>query len=153
MSRGANRPPSQRQLRVGEEIRHALAWVLERGEVRDPGLEGRVVTVTEVRVSPDLTNATAFVVPLGGGDAMPMLDALRRAAPFLRHEIGRRVRLRQVPRLAFKADTSFDEAAHIDDLLHRPDVRRDLGGDAVGARGIAPMPPADGDEGNGGDGS
>ncbi len=126
MKRHESRGPSQRQLRVGEEIRHALAWVLERGEVRDPALAGRVVTVTEVRVSPDLTNATAFVVPLGGGDPSTVLDALNRAVPFLRHEIGHRVRLRKVPRLSFKADTSFDEAARIETLLHRPDVMRDL---------------------------
>jgi len=68
MSKGDAKAPSQRQLRVGEELRHALAWILERGDIRDPGLGGIAVTVTEVRVSPDLGNATAFVIPLGGGD-------------------------------------------------------------------------------------
>ena len=109
--------PSQRQLRVGEEVRLALAWVLERGEIRDPGLQGVTVTVTEVRISPDLRNATAYIVPLGGGDVAPVLAALTRARAFLRRHIATAVRLQFVPNLSFAADNSFDQASRIDGLL------------------------------------
>ncbi len=126
MPRG-NKPPSQRQLRVGEELRHAVANVIERGEFRDPDLQGRAITVTEVRVSPDLHNATVFVVPLGGGEVAPILAGLKRAKAFLRHEISRAVKLRAVPDLWFQPDTTFDEATRIDDILRSPVVRRDLG--------------------------
>lgn len=126
MARRDSRAPSQRQLRVGEELRHALAWCLEKGEVRDPGLHGVPLTVTEVRISPDLKNATAFIVPLGGGDATAALDALNRAKAFLRHRVADRVRLRYAPTLTFKADDSFDAASRIDSLLHDPRVARDL---------------------------
>ena len=123
------KPPSQRQLRVGEELRHALAWFLERGELRDPALANTPVTVTEVRVSPDLKNATCFVTPLGGGDdeaVRTVVDALTRARKFLRHEVVRQVNLKFAPQLHFEHDTSFDNAGHIDAILHRPDVARDL---------------------------
>jgi ribosome-binding factor A len=123
----APRASSQRQLRVGEELRHAIANVIERGEFRDPDLADRAITVTEVRVSPDLRNATVFVVPLGGGDVTPILAGLKRAKAFLRHEIGRAVELRAVPDLWFQPDTSFDEATRIENILRSPDVRRDLG--------------------------
>jgi ribosome-binding factor A len=123
------RAPGQRQLRVGEELRHAIAHVIERGELRDPDLQGRGITVTEVRVSPDLRNATIFVTPLGGGDCRAILAGLGRATPFLRHELGRMVQLRMVPDLHFLADTSFDEAGHIDSLLRSPQVSRDLESD------------------------
>ncbi|WP_096703890.1 30S ribosome-binding factor RbfA [Magnetospirillum sp. 15-1] len=125
MSRGA-KPPSQRQLRVGEELRHAIAMVIERGEFRDPDLQGRAITVTEVRVSPDLRNATVFVVPLGGGDVAPILAGLKRAKAFLRHEISRMVELRAVPDLWFQEDTTFDTASRIDTILNSPEVRRDI---------------------------
>jgi ribosome-binding factor A len=114
--------PSQRQLRVGEELRHALAWLLERGEVHDPGIAGKTITITEVRVSPDLRNATAFVVPLGGGDASVVLESLTRARPFLRRAIAKSVRLRCVPELQFSADESFDTASRIDQLLRQAAV-------------------------------
>ncbi len=131
MSERENRPPSPRQLRVGEAIRHALAHVLERGEVRDPGLAGRSATVTEVRVSPDLRHATAFVVPFGGGgepDAMhTVVDALNRAAPFLRHRVAEAVRTQFAPAIVFRADTTFDEAERINRLLADPRVARDVG--------------------------
>ena len=127
MPRGL-KPPSQRQLRVGEELRHAIANLIERGEFRDPDLAGRGITVTEVRVSPDLHNATVFVTPLGGGDPAPVLSGLKRAKAFLRHEIARAVKLRAVPELWFQPDTTFDEANRIDLLLRSVEVRRDVDG-------------------------
>ncbi len=121
--------PSQRQLKVGEELRHALAWALERGEVHDPAVAAQPLTVTEVSVSPDLKNATAFVVPLGGkaADMEAALAGLKRAQPFLRRLMAERVRLRHAPAITFAADTAFDNAASIDEVLHRPEVARDLG--------------------------
>lgn len=126
MGKGASKPPSQRQLRVGEELRHALAWMIERGEVHEPAVQSTPLTITEVRISPDLKNATAYVMPLGGGDASDVLDALNRAKSFLRHQIGKKVRLKFVPRLHFVEDETFDEASHIDSLLNDPFVKRDL---------------------------
>lgn len=126
MTRRQSRAPSQRQLRVGEEIRHALARILERGEIHDPDLAGRAITVTEVRVSPDLRNATAFVTPFGGGDAKPLIAALKRARTFLRHELAGAINLRYAPELFFEADTSLDQASRIDALLRTPEVQRDL---------------------------
>jgi ribosome-binding factor A len=125
MTKTPSKAPGQRQLRVGEEIRHALSEVLARGELRDPDLIDVSLTVSEVRISPDLRNATAFVVPLGGAmgdqsrDMAPLLAALRRAAPFLRGRLGRTVKLRNTPALSFQADTSFDEASKIDALLRQ----------------------------------
>jgi len=127
MPRG-QKPPSQRQLRVGEELRHVIANVIERGDFRDPDLAGRGITVTEVRVSPDLHNATVFITPLGGGDPAPLLAGLKRAKAYLRHEVARAVNLRIVPELWFQPDTSFDEANRIDMLLRSPEVRRDIDG-------------------------
>ncbi len=115
---------SQRQFKVGELVRHALASILERGQVR--GLGDVTVTVTEVRMSPDLRNADAFVIPLGGGDGSAAVEALTRAKPFLRRQVARSVSLKYVPDIFFIADASFDEAGHIDALLRRPDVARDL---------------------------
>lgn len=127
MSKRNVRAPSQRQLRVGEEVRHALAHILERGEVRDPDLAGKAITVTEVRISPDLKNATAYVVPLGGiGDVVEITAALNRIKSFLRHRVSQSVHLRSAPNLSFLADTTFDEAGHINDLLHLTEVARDL---------------------------
>ena len=120
------RGPSQRQLRVGEELRHALARLLGRHEMRDPSLKDATITVTEVRISPDLKNASAFVMPLGGAHATEILAALQRGAPYLRGLIAREVGLRYVPTLRFLLDTSFDHASRIDALLHRPDVERSL---------------------------
>ena len=122
-----NKQPSQRQLRVGEALRHALSNVLERGNLRDPALRNISITVTEVRASPDLKNATAFVMPLGGEAADAIVEALGRAAPFLRSAIAKQVELRHVPRLQFKVDRSFGQADHIDALLRQPQVARDLG--------------------------
>ena len=117
MARREGRTPSQRQLRVGEELRHALAGVLGRGEMRDPGLEDVPITVTEVRMSPDLRNATVFITPLGGGEVQAVIEALNRARPFLRRRVAQAVRLKYVPDLAFRADQSFDEAERIAALL------------------------------------
>ena len=120
---------SQRQLRVGELIRHALAEILQRGDVHDPDLEGTVVTVPEVRMSPDLQVATAFVIPLGGQQADKIVAALERNRRHLRGEISHRVNLRLAPELRFRLDTSFEEGGHIDALLRSPEVRRDLAED------------------------
>ena len=123
---GGARPPSQRQLRVGEELRHLLAELLRPGELRDPALREANVTVTEVRLSPDLRNATAFVMPLGGEKADEIMAGLRRSAPFLKARIAKIVELRQAPNIAFAFDTAFDTAARMSALLHRPEVERDL---------------------------
>ena len=118
--------PGQRQLRVGEELRHLLAQLLRPGELRDPALRDASITVTEVRVSPDLKNATAFVMPLAGAKAGEIMAGLKRSAPFLKGRLARLVELRQVPNLTFALDTAFDSAARIAALLHAPEVERDL---------------------------
>jgi ribosome-binding factor A len=120
------RGPTQRQLRVGEVIRHALADILQRGEVHDPALEGVTVTVPEVRMAADLKCATVYVMPLGGTRRDEVLAAFERNKKFLRGEISRRVSLRSAPELRFRLDESFDEGERIDALLRSPDVRRDL---------------------------
>src|SRR3954452_14775285 len=121
------RPLSQRQLRVGEELRHALAQLLRPGELRDPALRDANITVTEVRVSPDLRKATAYVMPLAGANADEVMSGLKRSAPYLKTMIARTVELRQVPNIAFAYHTAFDSAAHITEFLHTPEVERDLG--------------------------
>ena len=121
------KPPSQRQLRVAEEIRHVLAGVFARTEFRDPDLFGVLITVTEVRISPDLKHATAFVTRLGRSDIDKSLPALKRAGPFLRAQVAKDVRLRIAPEISFQPDTALDYAMHIDELLHAPEVARDLG--------------------------
>jgi ribosome-binding factor A len=118
--------PTQRQLRVGEELRHALSRILARDELRDPALVDLNLTVTEVRVSPDLKNATAFVVPLGGGGLEAAADALNRAGGFFRTRLAQEVALRHAPRITFAPDGSFDEAGRVGEILERPRVRRDL---------------------------
>ena len=120
------RAPSQRQLRVGEALRHALAEILMRGDLHDPALQGASITVSEVRISPDLRNATAYVVPLGGSRTEEILAGLRRAGPHLRGQVARAVRLKFAPSLTFKTDTSFDYADRIEQLLHSDGVARDL---------------------------
>ncbi|MGB8274157.1 MAG: 30S ribosome-binding factor RbfA [Alphaproteobacteria bacterium] len=140
MTRHRNAPPSQRQLRVGEEIRHVLAAVIERGEMADPELRDIPITVTEVRVSPDLRHAVAYATRLGESLDPALLAALNRAAPFFRAHIARAVRLKFVPSVCFEVDTSFERASRIDAILHRPSVARDL----------APHeeePPGEGEEG------
>jgi len=120
------KPQSQRQLRVGEEIRHVLASIFARTEFRDPDLAGIIITVTEVRISPDLKQATVFVTRLGRSDVGACLPALKRVAPFLRSQIAHEIRLRIAPELSFQPDTALDYAMHIDTLLHQPEVARDL---------------------------
>ena len=145
MSRSGHRAPSQRQLRVGEELRHALARTLERAPLRDPDMAGVTVTVTEVQVSPDLRNAAVYVVPLGGdregGEGARAVGALRRARSFLRHQVAGSVHLKYVPALDFRLDETFDTAARINDILHDPRVVRDL----------APHAEVDGDGGPNGE--
>lgn len=116
---------SVRLLRIGEQVRHVLAGVLGRGEVRDPVLESHIVSVSEVRVSPDLRIATAFVKALGGDDE-EVLDALRRNAKFLRGEVARAMSTKYTPELKFRCDESYEEASRIDALLRDPKVARDL---------------------------
>jgi ribosome-binding factor A len=123
---GGEERTSQRQLRVGEELRHALARILRDGECRDPVLENASITVTEVRISPDLRNATAFVMPLAGTRATEVVASLERSATFLKGLLAREVQLRNTPNLVFALDDSFDQAARISTLLMRPEVARDL---------------------------
>ena len=120
---------SVRLLRVAEQIRHALSDVLARGEVRDDVLASHIVSVSEVRVSPDLRHATVFVQPLGGLDVDAVLEALRRNARYLKGEVARRVNTKYASDLHFRADESYDEASRIDALLRSPRVARDLGSD------------------------
>ena len=117
---------SQRQLRVGELIRHELAAMLSRGDVHDPVLEGHLVTVPEVRMTADLRLATIYVMPLGGRDIQQVLDALERNKRFLRGEIAHRVNLKFAPEIRFRVDERFDEAERIEKLLRTPAVQRDL---------------------------
>lgn len=124
---GGAKAPTQRQLRVAEEIRHVLSGVFGRGDIRDPDLADVLITVTEVRIGPDLKRATAFVTRLGRSDIDKKLPALRRAAPYLRACVAKELRLRVAPDLSFQADTSIDYAMHVDQLLRAPDVARDLG--------------------------
>ena len=118
--------PSQRLLRVGEAIRHALAEVLAREELRDPALAGVSVTVSEVKPSPDLRNASVFVLPLGGRDKGEVLQGLGRCAPFLRGQVAKRVRLKFTPELHFRLDDRFERADRISKLLNDERVRADL---------------------------
>lgn len=121
-----DRGPSQRQLRVGEALRHALSEILMRGDIRDGDLESVSVTVTQVKPSPDMRHATAFVEPLGGRNADKIVAALNRHKGFIRGEMGRMIALKFTPELRFVEDTSFAEAQKIEDLLKSERVRRDL---------------------------
>ena len=117
---------SQRQLRVGEIVRHAVADILAQGGVHDADLEGHIITVPEVRMSPDLKLATVYVMPLGGKETDVVIAALARNKKFLRGEVAHRVNLKFAPDLRFRVDTSFDEGSRIDALLESPEVKRDL---------------------------
>lgn len=120
---------SVRLLRVGEQVRHALSDVLARGDVHDPVLASHSVSITEVRMSPDLRHATVFVKPLLGADEAEVLDALKRNVRYLRGEVSRRVNTKYAAMLKFLPDESFDEGSHIDRILRSPQVARDLGTD------------------------
>ena len=122
----AGRAASQRRRRVGEELRHVIAQILRGGGCRDPVLRQSSITVSEVRVSPDLRNATVFVMPLGGANAAETLAALKRSAPVLRRLVARELTLRYVPNLTFALDETFDQANRIAALLALPEVERDL---------------------------
>ena len=132
MARGHHRDresqagPSQRALRVGELIRHAMSDMLTRGDVHDPVLEGHLITVPEVRMAPDLRMATVYVMPLGGRDIKEVLEALERNKRFLRGEIAHRVNLKFAPDIRFRIDERFAEAERIEKLLRTPAVQRDL---------------------------
>jgi ribosome-binding factor A len=131
MARGHHREsgqgPSQRQLRAGELVRHALAEILARGEVHDPVIDTHLITVPEVRMTADLRLATIYVMPLGGHDEAQVLSALDRNKRYLRGEIARRVNMKFAPDIRFRIDERFEEAARIEKLLRSPDVARDLG--------------------------
>ncbi len=127
--KGAATGGSQRQLRVGETVRHAVAEILSHGSARDPDLEGHIITVPEVRMSPDLKLATIYVMPLGGRDTEIVLAALERNKKFLRGEVARRVNLKFAPDIRFRVDERFDEAERIEKLLRTPAVQRDLASD------------------------
>jgi ribosome-binding factor A len=118
--------PSQRQLRVGELVRHALAEMLARGDIHDDVLASHVVTIPEVRMSPDLRLASIYVMPLGGKDVKPVLAALERNKKYIRGEIAHEVNLKFAPDIRFMADESFDEALRIDQILRSPKVAQDL---------------------------
>ena len=118
--------PSQRALRAGEVIRHAIADILSRGEVHDPVIEGHLITVPEVRMSPDLRLATIYVMPLGGRDVAEVIEALDRNRRYLRGELARRINLKFAPDIRFRIDERFDEAERIERLLRAPEIRRDV---------------------------
>ncbi len=123
----ASKEPTQRQLRVAEELRHVLSQIFARAEFRDPDLATAQITVTEIRISPDLKHATAFVARLGRSDVDALLPALKRAAPYLRAQLAHSLKnLRITPDLHFLSDTSIEYASYIDKLLHSPPVARDL---------------------------
>src|SRR3954464_10257733 len=121
---------SQRQLRVGEVVRHAVAEILSQGHAHDPDLEGHIITAPEVRMSPDLKLATVYVMPLGGRDTETVVAALERNKKFLRGELARRVNLKFAPDIRFRVDERFDEAERIEKLLRTPEVQRDLNSDS-----------------------
>lgn len=125
-SSARDRGPSQRQLRVGEVLRHSLSEIVQRGEIRDPVLESVSVTVTQVKPSPDMRHATVFVEPLGGKRAKEVVDALNRHKGFIRGLMGKTIALRFTPELRFVEDTSFAEAEKIETLLRSSRVRQDL---------------------------
>jgi ribosome-binding factor A len=137
-SRSSQKGPSQRQLRVGELLRHALSEILREKEIRDPELDGISVTVTQVKPSPDMRHATVFVEPLGGANAEAVIAALNRHRGFLRGALGRTIALKFTPELRFEEDTSFAEAERISRILHSEKVARDL---------AAPSAPPEDDDG------
>ncbi|ANK83777.1 MULTISPECIES: 30S ribosome-binding factor RbfA [unclassified Rhizobium] len=131
MTRPTSSAPSQRMLRVGEQVRAAITQVLQRGEVRDDIIESTVISISEVRMSPDLKIATAYVTPLGVSDHSIVIEALNRHAKFIRGRLGPQLRqMKYMPEVRFRDDTSFDNYKKIDELLRSPEVSRDLDGDS-----------------------
>ena len=130
MSRAPHRAPasgpSQRQLRVGEAVRHALAELLAHGDVHDEVIETHLITVPEVRMSPDLRLATIYVMPLGGRDTAAVVEALERNKRYLRGELAHRINMKFAPEIRFRIDERFDEAERIEKLLRAPEIKRDL---------------------------
>ncbi|AQZ51316.1 30S ribosome-binding factor RbfA [Martelella mediterranea] len=127
MTRATSSAPSQRMLRVGEQVRAAITKVLQRGDLLDPLIETTVISISEVRMSPDLKVATAYVTPLGQTDHDAVVKALNHHAKFLRGRITREIRqMKNIPELRFRDDTSFENFRKIDELLHSPEVARDL---------------------------
>ncbi|RFC00180.1 ribosome-binding factor A [Rhizobium leguminosarum bv. trifolii] len=130
MTRATSSAPSQRMLRVGEQVRAAITQVLQRGEVRDDVIEATVISISEVRMSPDLKIATAYVTPLGVSDHSVIIEALNRHAKYIRGRLGQQLRqMKYMPEVRFRDDTSFDNYKKIDELLRSPEVSRDLDGD------------------------
>ena len=130
MTKATSSAPSQRMLRVGEQVRAAITQVLQRGEVRDDLIEKTVISISEVRMSPDLKIATAYVTPLGVKDHDSVIAALNKNAKFIRGRLGNQLRqMKYVPEVRFRDDTSFDNYQKIDALLRSPEVQRDLGSD------------------------
>ncbi len=127
-SKGGN--SGQRHLRVGEEIRHALSDIFIRGECRSPDLFDVIITISEVRVAPDMKNATAYFMPLAGQNKEKILETLKMSSGEIRHHISKRVKLRYTPKIFFVLDESFDTAQHINTLLNKPEVARDLSKDS-----------------------
>lgn len=121
-----HKAPSQRQLKAGELIRRALAEILARENLRDPDLQGVSVTISEVRASPDLKHAIVYAAPLGGGESEKVIKALNRAKSFLRGRLGKEMEMKSTPALKFVVDGSFDTATEMQELLNRPEVKRDL---------------------------
>ena len=148
MTRRKAKAPSQRQLRVGEELRHALARILGRGIFSDPVLAEASITVTEVRISPDLKNATVFVMTLGGRDLGAIVRALNHAAGFVRNQMAEEVTLRYLPRLGFQPDVTFDQAERIAEILTHPKVAHDL--ERPEAEAPSPDPALSDEEAEGG---
>ncbi len=118
--------PTQRQLRVGEMLRHEISVILTRGDLRDPVLDGVPMTISEVRPSPDMRSAEVFCLPLGGQNTDDVISALNKCAGHVRGQLGRQITMKFTPKLRFRRDHSFDEAAHIDGLLSSKPVKRDL---------------------------
>ncbi len=127
MSKFSAKGPSQRQLRVGENVRHALTQLLQRGEIQDDILQNTVISISEVSMSPDLKIATCYVSPLGGADAKPIVKALASHAKFIRGRVSPYLnQMKYMPAFRFREDTSFDNFAKIDAILHSKEVKRDL---------------------------
>jgi ribosome-binding factor A len=123
---GKEKAPSQRMLRMGELVRHALAEIFSRGDVHDPVLETHVITIPEVAMTPDLRHATAYIMPLGGKDERAVLEALNRHKKYMRGVIAKKLQAKFTPDLHFRIDERFDRAEKIDKLLRQPEVQRDL---------------------------